>query len=132
MNNIILQKKFLFGIRIFSIICTLFLTIVETTNQIKFPIVQAINNKNYYDFITSLGNVFVIILCLLLSLYPHRLGFLAAASFYYSATCTILEQHNPMGICMFFLGVSVLYVRGEFLINKRLTNVTNDILDFLL
>ena len=119
MLNIVLDKKILFGIRVISIICVIFLTTIETIHQIKLPITQAIREHDFYSIKNAIGNSFVIILGILLSLYPHKLGFLATISFYYTFICTVFEINNPMGECMFFLGISVLYVRGEFLINRR-------------
>ena len=75
MLNIILDKKFLFGVRVLSIICVIFLTAIEVIHQIKLPFTQAIKDHNFYNIINALGNCFVIILGIFLSLYPYKLGF---------------------------------------------------------
>ena len=118
MKNIIIEKKFLLGIRIVSILCALFLTGIEVSNQIEIPIFSD-NTVNYHSLLRLVGNSFVIILSALLALYPQKLGFITAASFYYAFVGTVFEINNPMGICMFFLGISVLYIRGEFFINTK-------------
>lgn len=119
MKNILLKKEILYGIKVFSIVIALFLTGAEVYNQITQPIFTTNSSIDFYSLRRFVGNVFVIVLSILLSLYPQKLGYLATASFYYAFICTVFEQSNPMGVCMFFLGVSVLYVRGEFLINRR-------------
>lgn len=118
MKNIILEKNFLLGIRIVSILCVIFLTAIEVSNQFETPLFSN-NTINYHSLIRLMGNSFVIILSALLALYPQKLGFITAASFYYAFVGTVLEINNPMGICMFFLGVAVLYIRGEFFINTK-------------
>lgn len=119
MNNILLSKRFLHFVQVLSIFCALFLTVIEVYNQMNTPIIQ---NEiiNFRSLFGLMGNLFVIILFILLSLYPQKLSFIAIASFYYAFICTVFDLTNPMGICMFFLGICVLYIRGEFFIKKKL------------
>ncbi len=118
MTNYLVKKNTLLGIKIISTLCALFLTAVEVYNQIQTPTFLAISNINFYSLRRLIGNAFVICLFVILSLYPHKLEFLAIASFYYTLICFIDDFNNPIGICMFFLGISILYIRG-FFINKR-------------
>ncbi len=119
MKNLLFKKEVLLGIRIFSIICAIFLFIVEIHNQMILPVFTINFSINPYALRRFTGNSIVIILCILLALKPQKLEFLAISSFYYSFMGIIFELDNPMGICMFFLGITVLYVRGFFLTEKK-------------
>ena len=119
MKNFLFKKEVLLGIRIFSIICAIFLLIVEIHNQMILPVFTINFSINPYALRRFTGNSIVIILCIFLALKPQKLEFLAISSFYYSFMGIIFDFDNPMGICMFFLGITVLYVRGFFLTEKR-------------
>ena len=118
MNNLIYNKKFLLMTKYISLITSLFLTVVETAHIISSPI--RINNEiNLHNLQLLIGNCSVTVFLVLLSIYPHKLEFLAIASFYYGVSCTFFENNNPMGICMYFLGNAVMYARGYFIHNSR-------------
>ncbi len=119
MKNPILRKEFLLGIKIVSLFCALFLTGIEVSNQIKNPVYSKDSFVDYYSLRQLIGNTFNIILFVLLSLKPQKLGILAICSFYYAITCSIFDSDNPMGICMYFLGICVLYVRGELFVKTK-------------
>lgn len=118
MKNFLLQKKFLFAIKILSILCALFLTGIEVFNQLTRPFFSD-SLIDFYSLRRLMGNTFIIILFINLSLQPQKLGILAICSFYYAITCSIFDSDNPMGICMYFLGICVLYVRGELFVKTK-------------
>ena len=117
MNNFLLNKKVLLGIRIFAIVCAVFLTIVEITNQIEDFLHDETIFVCFDSLYRTIANITVIVLSILLAIKPHKLGFLAVCSFHYAIECTVFEFHNPMGTCMLFLGLSVLYFRGSLYTN---------------
>lgn len=119
MKNPILRKEFLLGIKIVSLFCALFLTGIEVSNQIKNPIYSKDSFVDYYSLRQLIGNTFNIILFVFLSLKPQKLGILAICSFYYAITCSIFDSDNPMSICMYFLGICVLYIRGELFVKTK-------------
>lgn len=119
MKNFLFKKEVLLGIRIFSTICAIFLFIVEIHNEIIRPAFTTEGAIDFWALRSHIGNLIVIIFCILLALNPYKLEFLAISSFYYSFMGIIFELDNPMGICMFFLGITVLYVRGFFLTEKK-------------
>ncbi len=119
MKNLLFKKEVLLGIRIFSIICAIFLFIVEIHNQKNQPAFTTSFSIDLYAIHRLIGNSIVIILSILLALKPQKLEFLAFSSFYYSLMGLTFDFDNPMGICMFFLGITVLYVRGFFLTEKK-------------
>lgn len=119
MKNLLLKKEFLLGIKIISIISALLLTIVETSNQISRPVFTTDFVIDFYSLEQLIGNSIVILIFLYLTLYPHKLEFLAITSFYYSFMGITFDLDNPMGVCMFFLGVTVLYIRGYFISKKK-------------
>ena len=119
MKNLLFKKEVLLGIRIFSTICAIFLFIVEIHNEIIRPAFTTEGAIDFWALRSHIGNLIVIIFCILLALNPYKLEFLAISSFYYSFMGIIFELDNPMGICMFFLGITVLYVRGFFLTEKK-------------
>lgn len=131
MSNPLLKKKTLLGIKIISISCALFLTGVEVYNQIKSPAIPHISTINFYSLRRLFGNSFVMCLFVILSCYPHKLEFLAMASFYYTLVCFLDDLNNPIGICMFFLGISILYIRG-FFINKTTRKIIITIIIYTL
>ncbi len=132
MNNILLNKKFLLGIRIFAIVCAVFLTIVEITNQIKDFLLDETFSVCFDSLNRTIGNITVIVLSILLAIKPHKLGFLSISSFYYVITCTVFELHNPMGTCMLFLGLSVLYFRGFFIHKPKQKSIVVTVIYLLL
>ena len=119
MKNLLLRRGFLLGIKIFSILCALFLTGIEVSNQLIRPVISNNSIIDFYSLRRLLGNSFIVILFILLSINPQKLGILAICSFYYAITCSIFDSDNPIGICMYFLGICVLYVRGEFFFKTK-------------
>lgn len=119
MKNLLLKKEFLLGIKIISIISALLLTIVETSNQISRPVFTTDFVIDFYSLEQLIGNSIVILIFLYLTLKPHKLEFLSITSFYYSFMGITFDLDNPMGVCMFLLGVTVLYIRGYFISKKK-------------
>ena len=132
MDNILLNKKFLLVIRIFAIVCAAFLTIVEITNQIKDFLHDETIFVCFDSLYRTIANITVIVLSILLAIKPHKLGFLAVCSFHYAIECTVFEFHNPMGICMLFLGLSVLYFRGFFIHKPKQKSIVITVIYLLL
>ena len=131
MPNPFLKERTLLGIKILSISVALFLTGVEVYNQIKSPAFSKISNINFYSLRRLLGNSFVICLFVLLTIFPHKLEFFATASFYYSFICFIDDLNNPMATYMFFLGISIFYIRG-FFINKKKPKIFLSIIVYII
>lgn len=128
MKHSFYEKEFLFVIRIISIICVVFLSIVELENIHNYPIITLENSINYFSVLTAIENISVVILFILLIVYPHRLEFLSISSFIYSFECIVFEENNPMGFCMFFLGMVALYIRGFFVFKEKLKMITSTII----
>lgn len=119
MSNILLEKKTLSIIKIISVLSAVFLTGIEVFNQTTTPIFSNDNPINLYSLQRFSGNTLTVMLLIILSIKPQKLGLLAICSFYYSLSCSIFDLNNPMSICMFFLGICILYVRGEFLLHTK-------------
>lgn len=120
MNKPIFKKEILNSIRIISVLCIILLTIVEI--QIIQKIFVIIYNKSdlYFSILaTSIENFFVIIIGILLIIYPHKIEFLAIATFIYSIHGIVFEVNNPMGISMYYLAMVSLLFRGFFNKNGR-------------
>ena len=115
MRQTFYKKEFLMVVRIIAFVCAVFLTFVEIKNRIQFPIITSDSSINYNSLLIVVHNSFVIILCILLAIYPYRLEFLSIAAFSYTIECIIFEIENPMGFCMYFLGMVCLYIRGFFI-----------------
>ena len=119
MQNPFIKKEMLIAIRIIALICASFLIEVELLNQLDEPFISENSSINFSSFTRLIGNSSVIISFILLFIFPQKLELLAIVSFYYTFICTIFDLDNPIGICMFYLGISVLYVRGFFINNKK-------------
>ena len=115
MRQTFYKKEFLMVVRIIAFVCAVFLTFVEIKNRIQFPIITSDSSINYNSLLIVVHNSFVIILCILLAIYPYRIEFLSIAAFSYTIECIIFEIENPMGLCMYFLGMVCLYIRGFFI-----------------
>ncbi|MBR1638474.1 MAG: hypothetical protein IJ688_03710 [Treponema sp.] len=114
MKDLFYNRKFLFCIKIISLICVIFLTSVEVYN---FLTQESLSSPEFIqNFIENIISIFCFAI---LSLYPHKLELLAFPSFIYAIDCLALEVNNPIGILMYALGNVVLYVRGFFLRNTR-------------
>ena len=114
MKDFFYNRKFLFCIKIVSLICVIFLTSVEIYN---FLTQESLSSPKFIqNFIENIISIFCFAI---LSLYPHKLELLAFPSFIYAIDCLALEVNNPIGILMYALGNVVLYVRGFFLRNTR-------------
>lgn len=125
------DKKFLFGIRCFAIICLIFLTGIEAYNRVKRPLYFE-GSIDFNSLFMLIQNTSVIIFAYLLALFPYKLELLAIPAFIYAFSCNIMEKHNPMGICMYFLGISLLYLRGFFIKHKKPKIIIFLIICFLL
>ncbi len=120
------KKEFLNTIRFLSIVSIIFLTFVEVKNKTRIPLIENNISINYHSLQSLIENGIVIILGILLVFYPYRLEYMAIASFIYCLECLVFEVRNPMGICMFFLGIVILYIRGFFIkytINKLIISI---------
>lgn len=119
MNNFLLKKEMLYAIRLISLFCALFMISVEVY---KFSIIsEQLKNDSIsiFLFLRHIGNITVIILFVILSIYPYKTKILAWNSFYYAFLFLAVDADNPLGVCMFFLGLTVLYARGFFIIKTR-------------
>lgn len=118
MKNKLLKKEFLNGIRCIALIAAFLLAGIELYGIIEKDIIDG-SPKSFDVKLNFIGNCLMILIFIFLFVYPHKIEFLAIASFYYSFLCTTTELNNPMGICMFVLGSVILYVRGAFIINPK-------------
>lgn len=68
----------------------------------------------------NIENFIFIIAFLFLYLFPQKLELLSLMSFWYSIDIFIFDSNNYLGILMYFLGFTLLYVRGYFLKRKKI------------
>lgn len=127
MRQTFYKKEFLTVIRIVAFVCAVFLTIIEVKNRIECPMISSDASINYISLRIFIQNFLVIILFILLVIYPHRLEFISIAAFSYTFTCTVFETENPMGFCMFFLGMIALYIRGFFVYKEKLKMICSTV-----
>lgn len=109
------KKEFLTIVRLLSVILIIFLTFIEIKISYTFLHSKFDTKENATFLLTFIENILSLIFLISLTLYPYKLEFLAIASFIYSIQCIVFETNNPMGLCMYFLGMVVLYVRGFFI-----------------
>ncbi len=116
MKNIIYDKRFLLIIRCISILCIIFLAVIETYDSVTMK-------KNLFSDIYTFSvlciNILAIVFFFALAIFPYKLEFLAIISFIYSLCCLVFDKNNPIGILMYVLSNVVLYVRGFFIRNTK-------------
>lgn len=88
MSNILLEKKTLSIIKIISVLSAVFLTGIEVFNQTTTPIFLNGNPINLYSLQRFSGNTLTVMLLIILSIKPQKLGLLAICSFYYALSCS--------------------------------------------
>lgn len=102
--------------RIISILCAIFLLVIEILNLI-YPI------KNKYispqNFLTDVTNILAFSFFVVTIIFPHKFAILSFVAYFYSFTIIPLEPENYMGILMFFLGTALLFARGLLKKHKK-------------
>ena len=124
-----LEKKYLTNIRILSILAIVLLVLVELYNIYLSPNRVTFSPRST---VSDCENILSIVLFTILIIYPQKIEFFSFISFYYSIDIIVSEKNNPMGIIMYFLGISVLYARGFFIKKKSLKLIFIFILLFVL
>ncbi len=114
MKNIIYEKPFLKAMRIFACIAA-GLLIVVTSVRIYNSFITKLYDLNLNNIMGTIENIIAIVLFYLIILQPQKIEYLAIVSFMYSFHCLSLNFDNSIGILMYALGISVLYVRGFFI-----------------
>ena len=119
MKNILYEKPFLRTIKLLATIITTFLIVITSLRIYRMIGSFREYTLKIYDFFVLIENIIVIILSFRLIYYPHKIEYLAVMSFIYSFGCLVFDLDNPMGVLMYALGITALYVRGLFINGKK-------------
>lgn len=129
MKNIIYEKPFLKAMRIFACVAA-GLLIVVTSVRIYNSFVTKLYDLDLNNIVGIIENIIAIVLFYLIILQPQKIEYLAIVSFMYSFHCLSLNFENSIGILMYGLGISVLYVRGLF-IKKTKTKIIISVIVYI-
>lgn len=129
MKNIIYEKPFLKAMRIFACVAAGLLIVVTSVKIYNYFVIKQVDIT--LDNILGIPeNIIAIVLFYLIILQPQKIEYLAICSFIYSFQCLALNFHNPIGILMYGLGISVFYVRGLF-IKKTKTKIIISVIVYI-
>lgn len=112
----IYTKYALRSFRTISILCAIFLLIIEAYLLCKTSKIELRNLRLILTVVINLISLFFFIFT---SILPHRLGSLSFIAYIYATFIIPIEPENYMGILMYFLGTALLMVRGFFKKQKK-------------
>lgn len=125
-NTTIYSPKILKLFRIFGIIA-IGILLISIINRFV-----TIGLENFLlpvdDTVTITINIIVMIILFFFVLYPYKLGLCAISTAIYAIIIIFFEPMNMMGILMYFLTVSLLYVRGYYNKGRRSKNIITTII----
>lgn len=107
--------------RIISIVCSILLLIIEPYN-IQYLTREISNLQESFPYsllICDIINIITLFFFMFSTFFPKKFGGLSIVAFLYATTLIIFEPENYMGILMFFLGTSLLFVRGLLKKHKK-------------
>lgn len=85
-----------------------------------------------FFYVTIAVNFCVCVICCILLFLPTKIILISLVSFLYSGLIFVFEIENPMGIFMFFLGLSSLASRGFYSSKRKLKLTLACVFYFLL
>lgn len=122
MNHNIYVSKISIFVRIISIVASLFLLITNILILISGKTHYFYYNKDLWKYFTVLLNFLVILLLIIVSVFPTKIGILSIVCFIYAVIIIVFEPENQIGGLLFLSGVELLHLRGFFLKKKFLKN----------
>ena len=129
-NHSIYSEKFQTGIRISAILASIILLISNIFRIVEIDTnIYGLDSLSEY-FVFSI-NCVCIILCILLAIFPVKIGFITIISFLYCVICSF-DYRNSMATAMFFVGITSLFARGMNPKNQKIQVSLSVLLYFLL